>query len=642
SDLKGGIPILLRAIGYDIVFMLNLSAWLILPYILVYLLNRRLATILYITVSVILTLVYLGLVGYFVKALLPLGSDIFGYSITEIQHILNTSGGVTVMSVLPLVIFVALLIFMMIRSTYIRTRRPLVYTFTLVILISVFFSDLASPKAKDFKNDFAYYVAVNKLQFFTSKSYDYVFNDEGDADGLYDEYWYTEAGVPGMNGTSDDFTYSCTNQNFPFLHKEAARDVLGNFFTNNGVKPNIVLIIVESLGRGYSCEGALQGNFTPFLDSLSKHSLYWDNFISTAGRTFGVLPALTGSLPFGDKGFLDLGPNAPNHQSLIKLLKANGYSTSFYYGGNSNFDIMDVYLKKNGIDKITDEKSYGPGYSKLPSSESGFSWGYGDKELYRKSFEIINKENSNKPRLDIYLTVANHSPFLVANQDYYMQAFKRRMVEIHMNDEEKDNAQKYAKQYSCIMYTDDAIRQFIAAYKKRPDFKNTIFIITGDHRMPEIPIITQIDRFHVPFIIYSPMLKRTQRISSVSSHFDLTPSLLAFLNKNYGVQIPSQSAWIGSGLDTFRNFRSVHSYPLMPNKNELIDYIDKDYFIADKQVYKVSENLNLDPIDDEAVKSRILAKFADYKSKNQVATKSNRLIPDDVYNFKPTFMVNSK
>jgi hypothetical protein len=39
------------------------------------------------------------------------------------------------------------------------------------------------------------------------------------------------------------------------------------------------------------------GGFT-YLDSLIPKSLYWENFVSNAGRTFGALPSILGSLPY--------------------------------------------------------------------------------------------------------------------------------------------------------------------------------------------------------------------------------------------------------------------------------------------------------------------------------------------------------
>jgi lipoteichoic acid synthase len=41
--------------------------------------------------------------------------------------------------------------------------------------------------------------------------------------------------------------------------------------------------------------------------------------------------------------------------------------------------------------------------------------------------------------------------------------------------------------------------------------------------MREIPKKGNITKYHVPLIVYSPMLKRGKTISSVSSHWDITP-----------------------------------------------------------------------------------------------------------------------
>ena len=72
-----------------------------------------------------------------------------------------------------------------------------------------------------------------------------------------------------------------------------------------------------------------------------------------------------------------------------------------------------------------------------------------------------------------------------------------------------------------------------------PEYRNTIFILTGDHRLPEIPMSTRIDRYHVPLLIVSPLLKQPRMITAVSSHFDVAPSLLALLAHNAGIKTPN-------------------------------------------------------------------------------------------------------
>ncbi|RYZ58141.1 MAG: hypothetical protein EOO14_10075, partial [Chitinophagaceae bacterium] len=77
-----------------------------------------------------------------------------------------------------------------------------------------------------------------------------------------------------------------------------------------------------------------------------------------------------------------------------------------------------------------------------------------------------------------------------------------------------------------MAYSDESIRSFLLAYRQRPDFDNTIFIITGDHRLIPVPEDNMLSRFHVPLLIYSPLLKRQASFPALSSHLDIAPSLV--------------------------------------------------------------------------------------------------------------------
>ncbi|HYM92575.1 MAG TPA: LTA synthase family protein, partial [Chitinophagaceae bacterium] len=371
------------------------------------------------------------------------------------------------------------------------------------------------------------------------------------------------------------------------------------------------------------------GNFTPFLDSLSKQSLYWKNFLSEGGRTFAVLPSLLGSLPFAKSGFCDLGENMPSHLSLLSLARHNGYHTAFFYGGDSKFDNMSLFLKKNAINAINDESTFPADYTKMPS-RNGFSWGYGDNELFRRYFEV-QKENSEQPQLNVLLTVSTHSPFLIDDQKKYQDEFEKRMQQLNFTENKKQASRNYKDQYSCIMFMDDAIRNFFEEYKKRNDFNNTIFIITGDHRMPEIPMSTKIDRFHVPLMIYSPLLNRKAGFSSVSTHFDITPSLLNFLHNNYGFEKPTLATWMGTGLDTSKAFENNHMYPLMQTKNDIVDFVMGNFHLNGEAVFTVSGDMDEEPVQDKDKYNQLLGEFTRFKNRNEKLINGAPLIPDSIY-----------
>jgi uncharacterized sulfatase len=205
------------------------------------------------------------------------------------------------------------------------------------------------------------------------------------------------------------------------------------------------------------------------------------------------------------------------------------------------------------------------------------------------------------------------------------------MQQLNFTDDKKKAYRGYKDQYASILYCDDALRMFFDACKKRIDFDHTIFLITGDHRMPEIPMRTKIDRFHVPLLIYSPLLNRTASFASVSSHFDIAPSLLSYLHHNYNFQKPELSTWMGSGLDTSGSFVNNHLYPLMQTKNDIVDFVMGTYHLNGEKIFSISENMDEEPLQDNDKFNQLLGAFNQFKKRNEKITGGAKLIPDSVY-----------
>ena len=285
---------------------------------------------------------------------------------------------------------------------------------------------------------------------------------------------------------------------------------------------------------------------------------------------------MLGSLPFGEQGFLEL-QKTPSHISLLSVLKANGYTTSFYAGDKSSFDRKINFLEYNGVENIIDEDKFGEGYTKTEGNEGGFSWGYPDEEIFRKTLAELDSRTA--PRLDVIMTVTNHEPFSFPGKDKFLVKVDSLLASSRFSSEKINDVNTNKDIFASLMYTDHSIKYFIESYKKRPDFENTIFIITGDHRLIPINQKDKLCRFHVPFYMYSPLLNKTQKIKSISSHFDVTPSLLAMLMSTYNFIKLEHVPWISEGLDTVKTFRNIHKIPLMRYKGNINDYLYKDYLV---------------------------------------------------------------
>jgi uncharacterized sulfatase len=395
--------------------------------------------------------------------------------------------------------------------------------------------------------------------------------------------------------------------------------VLSSFFRESPSKPNLVFVIVEGLAKCFSGSGASDGSFTPFLDSLSQHSIYFTNFLSTSERTVGVLPSLLGSIPYGKSGFSRLIEKGkyPRHFSLLKILKANGYYTAFHYGGWVHFSDYDDFMYEQGINYISEE-----------SAATDFSWGLPDDSLYMKSFHVIDSTHNPQPRVDVYLTLSTHHPFKVPNQEYYNQKFFRHLETLPVDAAKKEEIKKYSGNLASVLFADDALKNFFKEYSARPEFSNTIFFITGDHAMPEIALREgYLNCYHVPFIIYSPLLKSNKIIESVSSHLDVTPSLVTFLKENYQLKVPDIVHWLGDGIDTTLSFRNIHSLAFMHNSTEIPDYISNNYFLNGDKLYDISAGFdNKREVTSSEIFSEIKNKLENFKIINQYICSSDKII----------------
>jgi len=607
-----GIACLNATVGW-----LRIIPWVILLLLSIWTCSPRFAKTLTRTLIFLHLMARLLLITYFSTTLVPLGADLFGYSWKDIQQTVGAAGGIPWPTIL-LVITALALQWTLLRIT--RGKTPWITT-PIIAVIGITLLCTGCSGIDKGHTQFTRDLLTDKFNFFAASSWDHFFHGNEGTDIYADSY------IPDEDTTTHDiFTRHYLDEaSYPFLYKDSTRDVLTPFFAHSNTPPDIVLLIVEGLGRAFTNDRAYLGNFTPFLDSLSRKSLYWDNFLSTGGRTFAVLPSILGSLPFGKNGFLALGNDMPPHFSLVNLLKEKGYHASFYYGGDAHFDNMASFLHLTGIDELNDGSTFPPGYTKIPSL-NGFTWGYNDHELLRRWLDSRPQDHAG-PQLSILLTVSTHSPFLLNDPQTYAQRFESRMKQLGFTEDEIKDHRNYKDQYASILYTDQAIRDFFTAYAKRKDFGNTIFLVTGDHRMPEIPMRDKIDRFHVPLIIYSPLLSRHAQFSSVSSHFDITPSILAWLQHAYGWRFPHQVTWMGDGLDTAGAFRNIHSYPLMQTKTDLVDYIKGDSHLNNNTLFHMNPDLSEEASTNNGIQQQLSSAMDAWRQRNERWLQKKRLLP---------------
>ncbi len=601
----------------DLNWFLYFTGLLLIFHVIISLFSMRVAKWFSQLIFTLALLIHAALTIYFQKTLVPLGKDLFGYSYEDLLFTVQASGQINFLNGLlaaGVVVFVLILLHMGIYFFRFGIKTYFVVTIATYwfLIVLNLFPRSADSEASELKRN----IELNKSRYLSEQSFDYFMY----ADEYYFDFYLRSA----EDGISVKKTF--LDDAYPFLHEADYPDVLSPYFDSLTSAPDIVFILVESLGKAYSGSGAELGSFTPFLDSLEHHSLVWTNALSSTGRTFGLLPGIFGGLPFGEKGFLEMYQNFPHHNSLISILRANRYETSYFIGSDKAFDNQGAFITYQKVDQLVDVSGFDPKYPKAPS-KNGFSWGYADKDLFSNTLEKLPGSDGN-PQLRIIQTQTSHDPYIVPDRPFYLSKLQNHLqTKLRLNQEQLSRYMAYQDVYMTILYADDAVKEFITAYSKRPEFANTIFVITGDHRLPEIPMSTRLDRFHVPLLIYSPMIKRPSYFKGITSHFEVTPSLLAFLKGQLGIEVPRQAVWLGQVLDTASTFQSTLSMPLMRNKNQLLDYIDGEYFLSEGQLFLISDGLGIEPVTDNGMQNRLNGLFEDFKNKNSYMVQTRKLLP---------------
>ncbi len=551
---------------------------------------------------------------YFSETQNMLGADFLYYSRDEIEQILKASGMLNFKNFALLGILIAVSVTPLwfagrsaFRSIYAGAA------FLCLGLIAFFVPGyMVQSDELSHANTFSQTAAKSKWTYFFTSNEDNFINDHPEITQLW--------------GDTEDFSTDpeMLNESFPFWRKEKTPDFLGSHFNRSPKTPNLVLVVLEGFGHAYTSPKGYIGNFTPFLDSLSYKSLYWENNLSSAGRTFGALPSITGSLPFGKNGFLEIG-KTPENFNLYNILKANGFETGFYYGGHVSFDRYREFLEYSKVDHIVDEPSFSSPYRKLPAN-NGESWGYEDQAVFSKMLEM--QKLQERPYFNMLLTLSTHNPFLINNRAYYEKQYNQRLQSDLLSPEQKKWASGFKNQLISMLNADDALKSFFGNYRKRADFENTIFVITGDHSMPEITLQSNIDRFHVPLMIYSPLLKEPKRFHKTTSHFDIAPSVLAFYRNNYKIQTPSTVTWMGRGFSPDQEI-SKADIAIMQSKDMMVDFVSGKYYLHNDKLFTLA-NSDEEPDEDDAALKKVSKQFRRFKSMNSRFYTSGKLMPDSV------------
>ena len=271
-----------------------------------------------------------------------------------------------------------------------------------------------------------------------------------------------------------------------------------------------MLITVESLSASFFTQfGNTKQDITPNLDTIAQQSLFLTNFYATGTRTVRGMEALTLSLPPTPGYSIVKRPNNEGLFTLGNVLKSKGYESNFIYAGNGYFDNMNYFFENSGYN-IVDRKAF---VDEEITHEN--AWGVCDEDLFAKATQVADSAyKAGKPFHNFIMTTSNHRPYTYPDG--------------------KIDIPSHSGRKGAVKYTDYAIAKFLREAKKHAWFKNTIFVIVGDHCASSAGKTSlPVKKYHIPLIVYAPEIIQPKENSSLSSQIDFAPTIMGLLNMDY-------------------------------------------------------------------------------------------------------------
>ena len=226
---------------------------------------------------------------------------------------------------------------------------------------------------------------------------------------------------------------------------------------------NIVLISLESTQDFVMNQKVNGKEVTPFLNDLIKDSFYFNQIYdqTAQGKTSDAELMIDTSLYPLASGSVFVRRPENTYDSLPHILKENrDYYSAVFHGNVPTFWNRDVMYQTLGYDQFFSKKDY------TVTEENSINYGIKDIPFFEQSVKKL--ENLPEPYYAKFLTLTNHFPFLLEEEDTF----------IEQADTEDDVVNRYV---TTVRYLDKSIELFFEKLKEKGMYEDTVFVLVGDH-----------------------------------------------------------------------------------------------------------------------------------------------------------------
>ncbi|MDW3711361.1 MULTISPECIES: LTA synthase family protein [unclassified Pseudomonas] len=284
----------------------------------------------------------------------------------------------------------------------------------------------------------------------------------------------------------------------------------------NGSLPvrNVVVILMESLAGHYV--GALggKGDITPNFDRLSKEGLLFTRFFSNGTHTHQGMFATMACFPNlpGFEYLMEQQEGTHKFSGLPQLLSARQYDDLYVYNGDFGWDNQLGFFGNQGMRNFVGRNDF------VNPVVSDPTWGVSDQDMFDRAAQELRDNYGSKPFYALLQTLSNHTPYALPAQLPVEPVTGFGSLDQHL---------------TAMRYSDWALGQFFEKAKQSPYYKDTLFVIVGDHGFGTPEQLTDIDlyRFNVPLLLIAPGIQEKfgARTDVVGTQVDVVPTIMGRL-----------------------------------------------------------------------------------------------------------------
>ena len=283
----------------------------------------------------------------------------------------------------------------------------------------------------------------------------------------------------------------------------------------------VVVILMESFA-GHSV-GALgrPGNITPYFDNLAKEGLLFDRFFSNGTHTHQGMFATMACFPNlpGFEYLMQTPEGSHKLSGLPELLSARKFDDVYVYNGDFAWDNQSGFFSNQGMTTFVGRNDF------VDPVFSDPTWGVSDQDMFNRGLEELKKREGKEPFYALLQTLSNHTPYALPTPLPVEPVTDRGPLNMHL---------------TAMRYSDWALGQFFEKARKEQYFKETLFVVVGDHGFGNEQQISEMDlgRFNVPLLLIGPGIQEKfgPRNDTVGTQVDIVPTIMGRLGGEFRQQ----------------------------------------------------------------------------------------------------------